>query len=60
MALGGKWGYTPPAWVALIQVAKWLGVPPWELAQAPSMWRDRASAVMDAEAHAAEIQRRQG
>lgn len=58
MATGGQWEFTPPAWVGLVQVARWLGVAPWDLAEAPSMWRDRVSAVMEAEAHAEEMARR--
>ena len=36
----------PPAWLveehALFQAARWLGVAPWELANMPKWWLDRA------------------
>jgi hypothetical protein len=35
--------------------AKWFGIPPWDLEQMPVVWRDRALAAMEAEAHAREV-----
>jgi len=60
MALGGQWDFIPPAWVGLIQVARWLGVAPWELEHAPSYWVERASIVMEAEDHAQQMAQRNG
>lgn len=41
-----------PDWYPLIQAAKYLGVPPWDLAAQPVIWRNWAFASMRAEDHA--------
>lgn len=47
-------------WYRVIRAAKFLGVAPWDLAEAPITWLDMAEATMQAE-HAAQeaAQRRQ-
>jgi len=45
-----------PAWWSLIQAAKYLNVPPWDLAEQPVMWK--RAALMAMEVEAAEQQRR--
>lgn len=40
--------------MSLIQVARYAGVPAWQMAQAPSFWLARYAVVMEAEAHAQE------
>lgn len=41
-------------------IAKWLGVPPWELIRQPIVWQEWGRAAMNAEAGAsAEIQKRE-
>lgn len=42
----------PPSWYRLIRAAKYLGVPPWDLAAQPHTWVNMAEAAQDAEAHA--------
>ncbi len=42
----------PPHWYLLIRAAKYLGVPPWDLEQAPIEWFYRALAAEEAEAKA--------
>lgn len=41
-----------PSWYRLLKAAKYLGVPPWELAKQPHTWVNMAEAAQDAEAHA--------
>lgn len=41
-----------PSWYLLIRAAKYLGVPPWELAKMPIFWRDAALAAESAENYA--------
>jgi len=41
-----------PNWYRLLKAAKYLGVPPWELARQPLTWVEMAEAAQDAEAHA--------
>lgn len=43
--------YCPP-WYALIQNAKYLGVPPWELAAQPTFWQSVAQECQAAEHYA--------
>lgn len=38
-----------PDWYPLILAAKYLGVPPWELARQPLFWTEVALAAQDAE-----------
>lgn len=38
-----------PEWYPLIQAARYLGVPPWELAERPLIWREWALAAMAAD-----------
>lgn len=38
-----------PDWYPLIRAARYLGVPPWELAQQPAVWQDWALAAEQAE-----------
>lgn len=46
---------------ALFQAAKYLGVAPWDLAERPNYWQDRALVFAEAEALArADVQRRAG
>lgn len=55
MHSGGKViepGFTFPWWYGLIRAARYLGVPPWELAQQPVFWREAALACEEAEASA--------
>jgi len=44
----------PEAWLVeewnLFQLARWLGVPPWELIQQDEFWQKRALFYMDTEA----------
>ena len=47
-----------PDWYPLIQAARYLQVPPWELAKQTSLWKYVAIAAMNAEAHAAEMKRK--
>ena len=47
----GKMGYCPD-WYAVIQAAKYLGVPPWELMNQSLWWQDRAFMSMSAEGEA--------
>lgn len=49
----GKVGECPD-WYVLIQAAKYLGVPPWELMEQSIWWRDKALIAMSAEAQAQE------
>lgn len=44
-----------PDWYTFIQAAKYLNVPPWELAQQSVWWRDRAVMAMNAEAQAQHV-----
>lgn len=44
-----------PEWYPLIQSAKYLGVPPWELMEESLYWKERALVAMTAEAQAQEI-----
>jgi hypothetical protein len=41
-----------PEWYPLVRAAKYLGVPPWELARQPLYWTEVALAAMDAERRA--------
>ncbi len=50
----GKMGYCPD-WYAIIQAAKYLGVPPWELIEHSRWWTDRAFDGITAENEAREI-----
>lgn len=34
----------------MLQVARYLGVAPWQVEQAPVVWQDRVAQVIDAEA----------
>jgi len=43
---------TCPPWYRLVKAAKYLGVPPWDLAAKPLTWVHMAEAAQDAEAHA--------
>ncbi len=36
-------GVPPPDYYALIKAAKYLGVPPWELAERPTYWQEWAN-----------------
>lgn len=38
-----------PDWYELIRAARYLGVPPWELAERPVWWRNRALEAEHAE-----------
>ena len=51
-----------PDWYPLIRAARYLGVPPWDLASQPDVWRGWALAAEAAEAEAAEevAKRQQG
>lgn len=42
-----------PEWYPLIRAARYLGVPPWELAQQPRQWMEWAHIAQAAEAGAA-------
>jgi hypothetical protein len=44
----GKFGSVTETY-ALIQAAKYLGVPPWVLAEQPKFWQDKAHLYMTAE-----------
>ena len=39
----------PPAWYSLIQAARYLGVPPWDLATKPIWWMNVALSAQSAE-----------
>lgn len=41
-----------PLWYSLVQAAKYLGVPPWELAKQPVWWMNVALAAQSAESSA--------
>lgn len=41
-----------PEWYPLVRAAKYLGVPPWELARQPLYWTEVALAAMDGERRA--------
>lgn len=41
-----------PDWYRLLRAAKYLGVPPWDLAERPVWWREVALAAEAAEATA--------
>lgn len=47
-----------PEWYPLIVAARYLEVPPWELWERPTAWRDMALASMKAEHRASEQRRR--
>lgn len=49
-----------PWWYTLIKAAKYLGVPPWVLAEQPVAWQRYAEAAMGAEAHAKDMHNRRG
>lgn len=49
---------TLPDWYAVIVASKWLGVAPWELADAPVAWLEWALAAMGAEGNAHEQRQR--
>lgn len=38
-----------PEWYVVMRAAKWLGVPPWELAEKPVWWMQWAVLAMGAE-----------
>ena len=42
-----------PDWWPLIQAARYLGVPPWELARQPAYWQQMALTAQAAEVEAA-------
>lgn len=42
-----------PDWYVLMKAAQWVGVPPWELANRPRVWRQWAIMGMAAEGRAA-------
>jgi len=48
-----------PPWYRLIRAAKYLGVPPWDLAEKPHTWVNMAESAQDAEAHAKAMLERQ-
>lgn len=50
----------PPPWYRLLKAAKYLGVPPWELAGRPIAWVTMAEAAQDAEAHAQAVHDKRG
>lgn len=41
-----------PAWYNLMRAAKWMGVSPWDLLEAPLIWQDWALEAQAAEAGA--------
>jgi hypothetical protein len=41
-----------PGWYELFMEAKFLGVPPWQLAEQPLIWRVMAREAMEAENYA--------
>lgn len=43
-----------PDWYELIQAARYLGVPPWDLAMQPVCWRNWASEAMRQEQRVAD------
>ena len=47
-----------PWWYRVVRAAKFLGVAPWDLAEAPITWLHRAEATMEAEHAAQEAERR--
>lgn len=47
--------YTCPDWYGLMQAAKYIGCPPWELLSVSIWWRDKAIIAMSAEAEASKI-----
>ena len=49
-----------PDWYPLIRAARYLGVPPWELAKQPSMWMTLALMSEKAEVEAADAADAQG
>lgn len=55
----GKMGECPE-WYALIQAAKYLGVPPWELMEQSVWWQDKALIAMTAENEAQKILNEKG
>jgi len=44
-----------PEYVPLFQAAKWMQVPPWELAKQCVWWEQKALVIMQAEANAQKI-----
>ncbi len=44
-----------PEYYGLIRAARYLGVPPWELAEQPIFWQDAALLVEGAELEAQEV-----
>ena len=56
LATEGLVGEVPP-WYTLIKAARYLGVPPWELAEKPLWWTHVALASQGAEATAAKHHR---
>jgi hypothetical protein len=44
-----------PEYVALFQAAKWMNVPPWELAKQSVWWQNKAFVIMQAEVSAQKI-----
>lgn len=38
-----------PEWYLLLRAARYMGVPPWELARMPAAWRNYALAAENAE-----------
>jgi hypothetical protein len=48
-----------PEWYITIQAAKYLGVPPWDLADRPMAWQEWAVAARNAEAAAEADNRKQ-
>lgn len=47
-----------PTWYRVVKAAKYLGVPPWELAQQPMAWVRMAEESQSAEAHAEAVRRK--
>ena len=45
----------PPPYYELMKAARWMGVPPWELARQPIFWRVWARTIEIAEAEAEQI-----
>jgi hypothetical protein len=51
---------TLPWWYPLLRAARYLGVPPWVLEEAPAVWMFRALAAEKAEGRAAEDRAKHG
>ena len=53
-------GYTLPDWYLLLRAARYLGVPPWELFDAPEIWLEWARVAENAENGAVNARAQQG